>query len=238
MVQMNLELKEVAIKIVYYGPALSGKTTNLQTLHKLFDPHHRGKLMSLETHMDRTLFFDLLPLQYQTPTGLKVKLKLFTVPGQVIHNETRKAVLGGSDGVIFVADSQRSQALSNSISFKNLKENFKANSLDFESVPIVIQFNKRDLENIKPVEEIKRDWGPTRFPTFLAVATQGKGVFETFESMVRLSFEAINRKYDFNRKFGFKLEDFLQNIKGEKITELVDAKRYIVTAGTGAEQLK
>lgn len=238
MVQMNLELKEVSIKVVYYGPALSGKTTNLQALHKMFNPHHRGKLMSLETHMDRTLFFDLLPIQYQTPTGLKVKLKLFTVPGQVIHNETRKAVIAGADGVIFVADSQRPQALSNSISFKNLKENFKANSLDFESIPIVIQFNKRDLENIKPVEEIKRDWGPTRFPAFLAVATEGKGVFESFESIVKLSFEGINRKYDFSRKFGFSLADFVQSIKGDKIQQLLDYKRYQVTAGTAGEVSK
>jgi signal recognition particle receptor subunit beta len=235
---MNLELKEVSIKVVYYGPALSGKTTNLQALHKLFDAHHRGRLMSLETHMDRTLFFDLLPIQYQTPTGLKVKLKLFTVPGQVIHNETRKAVLAGADGVVFVADSQRSQALSNSISFKNLKENFKANNLDFEGIPIVLQFNKRDLEGIKAVEEIKRDWGPTRFPTFLAVGTQGKGVFETFESMIRMAFEYINKKYDFNRKFGFNLEDFIQSIKGEKIQQTIDTKKYMVTSGTEAEALK
>jgi len=232
VVQMNLELKEVAIKLVYYGPALSGKTTNLQALHKMFDPHHRGKLMSLETQMDRTLFFDLLPIQYQTPTGLKVKLKLFTVPGQVIHNETRKAVLGGADVVVFVADSQKSQALSNSISFKNLKENFKVNNLDFEAIPIALQFNKRDLENIKPVEEIKRDWGPTRFPTFLAVATQGQGVFEIFECIVGAAFEGINRKYDFNRKFGFSLEDFLKSIKGERIQQMIDVKKYQVTAGT------
>ena len=235
---MNLELKEVAVKIVYYGPALSGKTTNLQSLHKLFDSHHRGRLMSLETHMDRTLFFDLLPIQYQTPTGLKIKLKLFTVPGQVIHNETRKAVLAGADGVVFVADSQRSQALSNSISFKNLKENFKSNSIDFDAIPIALQFNKRDIENIKPVEEIKRDWGPTRFPTFLAVATQGKGVFETFESIVKMAFDYINKKYDFNRKFGFDMEDFLRSIKGDKIQQAVDTKRYLVTAGSGAELLE
>ena len=238
MVQMNLELREVAIKIVYYGPALSGKTTNLQSLHMMLDPHHRGRLMSLETHMDRTLFFDLLPLQYQTPTGLKVKIKLFTVPGQVIHNETRKAVLAGADAVVFVADSQRSQALSNSISFKNLKENLKANNIDFETLPILIQFNKRDLENIKPVEEIRRDWGPTRFPTFLSIATQGRGVFETFEAIAKMAFASIDKKYDFNKKFGFDPNDFLEQIKSDKIKKFVDLKKYMVTPGEASELLK
>jgi len=238
MVQMNLELREVTVKIVYYGPALSGKTTNLQALHRLFDSHHRGRMMSLETQLDRTLFFDLLPLQYQTPSGLKVKVKLFTVPGQVIHNETRKAVLAGADAVIFVADSQRSQALSNSLSFKNLKENLKSNNLDFESIPIVIQFNKRDLEDIKPVEEIKRDWGATRFPCFLSVAPQEKGVYETFEAVVKMAFSQINQKYDFNRKFGFNLHDFLKAIKSEKINQMIDFKKYLATTGSSMEIIK
>ncbi len=235
---MNLEFREVTVKVVYYGPALSGKTTNLQVLHRMFDSHHRGRLMSLETQSDRTLFFDLLPIQYQTPTGLKVKLKLFTVPGQVLHNETRKAVLSGADAVVFVADSQRSQALSNSMSFKNLKENLRVNSLDFETIPIAIQFNKRDLAEIKPVEEIKADWGETRFATFLAIAGQGQGVFETFECVVRMGFDAINRKYDFNKKFGFNLDTFVQSIKGEKLGEQVDLKKYLVTPGSASGVLK
>ncbi len=231
---MNLEFKEVTVKIVCYGPALSGKTTNLQVLHRMFDAHHRGRLMSLETQSDRTLFFDLLPLQYQTPTGLKVKLKLFTVPGQVLHNETRKAVLTGTDAILFVADSQRSQALSNSMSFKNLKENLRINGIDFEAMPIVIQFNKRDLDDIKPVEEIKADWGATRFPTFMSVAPQGQGVFECFETVTRLGFDFINRKYDFYKKFGFNLDNFLTSIKGDKINESMDFSRYLVTPGQGA----
>ncbi len=235
---MNLEQREVSIKIVYYGPALSGKTTNLQSLHLMLDPKHRGKLMSLETHLDRTLFFDLLPLQYQTPSGLRVKIKLFTVPGQVIHNETRRAVLAGADAVVFVADSQRSQALSNSLSFKNLKENLKANSIDFNTLPIVIQFNKRDLENIKPVEEIRRDWGPTRFPTFLSIATQGKGVFETFEAILRMALKFIDQKYDFNRKFGFDPNDFIDKLKSERIKEALDLKQYLVTSGEAGDLIR
>lgn len=228
---MNLEYKEVAVKIVYYGPALSGKTTNLQALHTMFNPDHRGRLMSLETQNDRTLFFDLLPLQYRTPSGLAVKLKLYTVPGQVIHNSTRKAVLAGADAVAFIADSQKSQALSNSISFKNLKENLKLNGIDFEGIPVVIQFNKRDLEAIKPVEEIKQDWGQSRFPTFVSVATVGQGVFETFECLNRMAFEALNKNYNFDKKFGFNIEDFISSVITDKIRQGSDIKSAMITAG-------
>ncbi len=230
MVQMNLEFKEVAVKVVYYGPALSGKTTNLQSLHGMFDPKHRGRLMSLETQSDRTLFFDLLPIQYKTPSGLSVKLKVYTVPGQVIHNTTRRAVLAGVDAVSFVADSQKSQALSNSISFNNLKENLKVNGIDFDTLPIVVQFNKRDLEDLKPTEEIKRDWGKSRFPTFLGVATQGHGVAETFECLIRLAFQSLDKKYDFNRKFGFSINDFMKSIISDKMAG-IDMKKALVTPG-------
>ncbi len=231
MVQMNLEYKEVSVKVVYYGPALSGKTTNLQSLHTIFNPDHRGRLMSLETQNDRTLFFDLLPLQYKTPSGLAVKLKLYTVPGQVIHNSTRKAVLAGADAVAFVADSQKSQALSNSISFKNLKENLKLNGIDFESIPVVIQFNKRDLDNIKPVEEIKQDWGQSRFPTFISVATIHQGVFETFECLIRMAFESLNKRYNFDKKFGFQVNDFIESIMTDKIKDNVSMDKAMVTPG-------
>lgn len=231
MVQMNLEYKEVSVKVVYYGPALSGKTTNLQALHTMFNPDHRGRLMSLETQNDRTLFFDLLPLQYKTPNGLAIKLKLYTVPGQVIHNSTRKAVLAGADAVAFVADSQKSQALSNSISFKNLKENLKLNGIDFDTIPVTIQFNKRDLDNIKPVEEIKADWGQSRFPTFVSVATTGKGVFENFECLVRMAFENLNAKYKFDKNFGFDLNDFISSILNDKIKQMVNMREAIITPG-------
>ena len=232
MVQMNLEYKEVSVKVVYYGPALSGKTTNLQALHTMFNPDHRGRLMSLETQNDRTLFFDLLPLQYRTPNGLAVKLKLYTVPGQVIHNSTRKAVLAGADAVAFIADSQKSQALSNSISFKNLKENLKLNGIDFETIPVTIQFNKRDLDSIKPLEEIKADWGQSRFPTFVSVATTGKGVFENFECLVRMAFDTLNRKYKFDKNFGFDLNDFISSILNDKIKNMVDMREAMITPGS------
>ncbi len=232
MVQMNLEYKEVAVKVVYYGPALSGKTTNLQSLHSIFNPEHRGRLMSLETQNDRTLFFDLLPLQYRTPSGLSVKLKLYTVPGQVIHNSTRKAVLAGADAIAFVADSQKSQALSNSISFKNLKENLKLNGIDFDNIPVVVQFNKRDLENIKSVEEIKQDWGNSRFPTFVSVATSGEGVFETFDCLIRLAFESLNQRYNFDRKFGFHIDDFISSVMTEEMRQSMNIKDAMVTPGS------
>lgn len=229
---MNLEYKEVSVKVVYYGPALSGKTTNLQSLHLMFNADHRGRLMSLETQNDRTLFFDLLPLQYRTPSGLAVKLKLYTVPGQVIHNSTRKAVLAGADAVAFIADSQKSQALSNSISFKNLKENLKLNGIDFETIPVVIQFNKRDLESIKLEDEIKADWGQSRFPTFISVATGGKGVFETFECLIRMAFDSLNQRYSFDRKFGFSIDDFIKAVTTDKIKAGVKMNEAMITPGS------
>ena len=232
MVQWNFEYKEVAMKLVYYGPALSGKTTNLQSLHGMFSAELRGRLMSLETQNDRTLFFDLLPLQYKTPSGLSVKVKLYTVPGQVIHNTTRKAVLAGADAVAFIADSQKTQALSNSISFKNLKENLKANGLDFEAIPIVIQFNKRDLDQVKPVGEIRHDWGQSRFPTFISVATQGQGVFETFECLMRMAFDSLNQKFEFDRKYGFKISEFLKQLVTPPIEQRASMKSALVSPGS------
>jgi len=232
VVQWNFEYKEVAVKLVYYGPALSGKTTNLQALHGLFNPEHRGRLMSLETQNDRTLFFDLLPLQYKTPSGLSVKVKLYTVPGQVIHNSTRKAVLAGADAVAFIADSQKTQALSNSISFKNLKENLKGNGIDFEAIPIVLQFNKRDLEQIKPVEEIRHDWGQSRFPTLVAVAPKAQGVFETFECLIRMAFDSLNAKFEFDRKYGFVIGDFLTQLLTDKIRQSINLKSALVSPGS------
>jgi len=229
---MNLQQKEVSVKVVYYGPALSGKTTNLQQLHKLFNPEARGRLMSLETQQDRTLFFDLLPIHYRTPSGLSVKLKLYTVPGQVVHNSTRKAVLAGADAVAFIADSQKSQALSNSIGFKNLKENMKLNGLDFDKMPIVVQFNKRDADEIKPLAEIDRDWGSSRFPTFVATAMHGEGVFESFECLLKMAFDSLDGEYGFYRKFGFDVEDFIKHLFPENMRKSFNPKARV---GGGAK---
>jgi signal recognition particle receptor subunit beta len=162
MAEYNEKDKKLTIKLVYYGPALSGKTTNLMSLHDLIDPQLSGDLMTMETKNDRTLFFDLLPIGIRAPSGLLIKFKLFTVPGQVAHDGTRKAVLSRADGVVFVADSQTNQKINNGESFQNLADNAKRVGLNFESLPVVVQFNKRDLPEIVTEEEIKERWGENK----------------------------------------------------------------------------
>ena len=210
MVQINMAGREIVLKLVYYGPALSGKTTNLQKLHELLDPGTRGKMVTLDTADDRTLYFDFLPVQFGTQNGFAIKLKLFTVPGQVMHKSTRKVVLAGADGVAFVADSQRPSASANAYSWRDMEANLKSNGLDFEGLPKVVQFNKRDLTDIKPLEEIKSSWGD--IPTFPAVALRGEGVLETFRELLRLTFRSIDEKHDFQEKFGVSEDDFLEGV--------------------------
>src|SRR3990172_9421523 len=142
MVQINMAAREITMKVVYYGPALSGKTTNLQQLHALMDPSARGKMVTLDTTDDRTLYFDFLPIQFATKGGFAVKIKLFTVPGQVMHKSTRKVVLAGADAVAFIADSQRSSSSANAYSWRDMEANLKSNGIDFEAIPKVVQFNK------------------------------------------------------------------------------------------------
>jgi signal recognition particle receptor subunit beta len=212
MVQFNISNREIILKIVYYGPALSGKTTNLQQLHTRINPKACGRMISLDTKDDRTLYFDFLPVQFTTGGGFNIKIKLFTVPGQVMHRSTRKAVLAGADAVAFIADSQRSVAVANAYSFKDLEKNLQANGINFSTIPLVVQFNKRDLEDIKSLDEIRKGWASTNIPTFPAVAIHGEGVVETFEGLVRLMFKSLNDKHDFTRKFGITEDQFLQNI--------------------------
>lgn len=159
---------------------MSGKTTNLMRLHDLLNATQRGELMSFETRGDRTLFFDLLPLMIKGADGLKVKIKLFTVPGQVAHDATRKAVLMRTDGVVFVADSQTDQVINNFESFDNLEKNISRVGLDFDNLPLVVQFNKRDLDNIVGENEIRRRWRPTGLPLVFSSALKGSGVARTF----------------------------------------------------------
>jgi signal recognition particle receptor subunit beta len=177
--QLDFQARELTIKLVYYGPALSGKTTNLQAIHRLLSPDGRGRLMTLETRDDRTLFFDLLPLSISTDSGLTVRIKLFTVPGQVIHNSTRRLVLQGADGVAFIADSQLNEVRANQASFKDLRKNLRENGIDPSNMPVVIQYNKRDLPNIRSDEEIARMASLGRERTYLATATHGNGVMES-----------------------------------------------------------
>lgn len=212
MVQFNVAGKEINIKIVYYGPALSGKTTNLQMVHKLMNPDQRGRLMSLDTKDDRTLFFDLLPVQFKTKSGYQVKLKLFTVPGQVIHNSTRKVVLQAADGVGFIADSQVDQGKNNSESFKNLAENLSQNNIDPDDFPIVVQYNKRDLPNIKSPEEIKKSWEGSGTPVYLGSAFAGEGVVEVFVRLVEETFLSLDRKHKLSEKFGLDSKEFIGSL--------------------------
>lgn len=214
MVQFNVAAREINIKIVYYGPALSGKTTNLQMVHKLMNPDQRGRLMSLDTKDDRTLFFDLLPVQFKTKSGYSVKLKLFTVPGQVIHNSTRRVVLQAADGVAFIADSQSDQSKNNAESFRNLQENLSQNGLDPADFPIVVQYNKRDLPNIKTPDEIKKSWADSGTPIYLGSAMAGEGVIETFVRLVELTFQNLNSKHKLEEKFGLDLKEFLSSLLG------------------------
>jgi hypothetical protein len=201
-VQLDFQARELTVKLVYYGPALSGKTTNLQAIHRLLSPEGRGRLMTLETRDDRTLFFDLLPLTFNTASGLTVRIKLFTVPGQVIHNSTRKLVLQGADGVAFIADSQTQEIRANQASFKDLRRNLRENGLDPAKLPLVIQYNKRDLPNIRSEEEIKRAAAMGKEPTFLATATHGNGVADTFLGLVKVTWEHLEREHQLQPRFG------------------------------------
>ena len=154
MVQFENQYRQIKVKIVYYGPALGGKTTCLQHIHRITDPQRRTRLYSLNTASDRTLFFDLLSLNLGRIRGYRLAIQLYTVPGQVQYNATRRTVLAGADGVVFVADSQRDQQDANLQSFANLKENLEANGIDPQSQPLVLQYNKRDLANLVPVDDV------------------------------------------------------------------------------------
>ncbi len=210
MVQINMTAREIIVKVVYYGPALSGKTTNLQQLHALLDPSSRGKMVTLDTAADRTLYFDFLPIQFGAGSGFSIKIKLFTVPGQVMHKSTRKVVLAGADGVVFVADSQRSSASANAYSWRDMEANLRSNGIDFDAIPKVVQFNKRDLSDIKPLEDIRAAWGD--IPTFPAVAIRGEGVIETFRALLRNLYRHLDEKHRFAEKFGVSEDAFLDGV--------------------------
>jgi hypothetical protein len=209
-------------KIVYYGPALSGKTTNLLSLHNLMTDSRRGQMMQLDTKEDRTLFFDLLPLAYCPASGARLKIKVFTVPGQVQYNATRKAVLMRSDGVVFVADSQRAQSLHNSESFKNLEDNARQVGLDFDGLPKVVQFNKRDLpgDAIVSEDEVRARWSRSGLPVFFASALKGSGVMETFEEVVRGAFRCLDARHGLAGRFGLGEDELINYLRaGGKIAE-------------------
>lgn len=224
MIEYDEFENKMILKLVYYGPALSGKTTNLLSLHDILDQEGRGDLTVLDTKDDRTIFFDLLPFFLTAPSGLKIKLKVFTVPGQVKHDATRKAVLQRADGVAFIADSQLSEETNNSESFSNLENNLEFVGLDIEKIPLVIQFNKRDLKNIIAEDDIMRTWEPTGIPVVLSSALAGHGVVETFSRLVELTYEHIDRKYLLGANHGLDKNMFVQKLTGNIANE---AKRNI-----------
>ncbi len=205
--------QRLSIKLVYYGPALSGKTTNLAFLHDVLQPELKGEIMMLETGADRTLFFDLLPLGFYAPSGLLIKFKLFTVPGQVAHDATRKAVLSRADGVVFVADSQINQSINNAESFENLAGNAARVGLDIDSLPLVIQFNKRDLSSAHIVSEseLRERWRHTPWPLYFSSALCGEGVRETFACLLSAVYHDLVLRYDLLSRHGVAPEDFLSS---------------------------
>jgi signal recognition particle receptor subunit beta len=194
MALFNYANREITAKLVYYGPGVCGKTTSLQYIHERIAPAQRGRLLSLATETDRTIFFDLLPLKLGEIRGFKLRFQLYTVPGQVKYNKTRKLVLQGADAIVFVADSQGSRKDANIESFQNLQENLKEQGKDLEELPLVYAYNKRDLENLLSIEELNQDLNSRSLPHFPAVATQGIGVMETLEAISKLALQDIEKR--------------------------------------------
>ncbi len=194
MVQINFALREVSCKIVYYGPGLGGKTTTIQVIHDKAPTDRKGKLTSIATEGDRTLFFDFLPLELGTVGGMKTKFQLYTVPGQVYYNATRKLVLEGADGVVFVADSQQEKMRENIESWQNLQDNLREYGLDIHDIPVVIQYNKRDLPSISPVQELEAKVNTINAPSFESCAITGEGVLATLKALSAMVLERLNQK--------------------------------------------
>jgi hypothetical protein len=199
MVHINYALREVNCKIVYYGPGLSGKTTNLEMVHQKVPPANRGELTSIATEGDRTLFFDFMPLDLGKVAGMTTRLQLYTVPGQVYYNATRKLVLPGVDGMVFVADSQQGKMEENIESLNDLEENLKECGVQISKTPCVMQYNKRDLPNILPVEELEAKLNRHKWPYFESIAITGEGVFPTLKKLAGMVLENLNKEYGVRR---------------------------------------
>ena len=195
MVLFNYALKELTAKIVYYGPGLSGKTTNLQYIHEELPIKNKGRMLTLATETDRTLYFDFLPVDAGVVRGIKTRVQLYTVPGQVFYNATRRMVLKGADGVVFVADSQQSVTEANLESLENLRENLTAHDLKLEDMPMVMQFNKRDLEDIGTIEAMNDEINILNVPFYEAVAKDGVGVEETLQAISGLVLKSVIDRY-------------------------------------------
>jgi hypothetical protein len=191
---LNYSTREINFKIVYYGPGLSGKTTNIKTIYDKVKKDNKGKLVSLATETERTLFFDFFPLDLGTVKGYKVKFHLYTVPGQIYYSSSRKLIMKGVDGIVFVADSQRERFEANIESLADMMENLKDYNIEFESIPYVLQLNKRDLPNITPANELISALRKKEEPVIEAMALKGEGVVETLKNISKLIMIDVKRK--------------------------------------------
>jgi mutual gliding-motility protein MglA len=192
MSMINYASREINCKLVYYGPGLGGKTTNLEYVYEKVNPDTRGKLISLATEQERTLFFDFLPVDLGSIRGFKTRFHLYTVPGQVYYNASRRLILKGVDGLVFVADSQAERMDANIAALENLYENLSEYGYDFERMPIVLQWNKRDLDSALPVEELRRQLNPMGLQEHEAVAVTGTGVFDTLRTVSKLVLKSLS----------------------------------------------
>ncbi len=197
MALINYPLKEMTIKIVYYGPGLSGKTTTLRYIYENLPENKKGKIVTLSTEGDRTFFFDFLPISTGKIGNFNTRIQLYTVPGQVFYENTRRMVLQGTDGAIFVADSQEVAMDANKESINSLYKNLKVNNIDIDAIPIVMAFNKRDLSNILPISELNKELNPNNYPYFETSALTGQGIMETLEETIKLTLKSVRKRYKF-----------------------------------------
>ena len=240
--QLNFAAREVTMKLVYYGPALSGKTTNLRALHQLTSQESRGRLMTLETKDDRTLFFDMLPLVFRAEgargasaedgKGMSLRVKVFTVPGQVLHASTRRLVLQGADGVAFIADSQIRETENNAAAFVDFRDNLRELGLSVAQMPLVIQFNKRDLPGVRTDAEIEVLARRGREPVFRASAVTGNGVLESFFSLLQLTWNRLDAEHQLGKNLGIDRERFLPMV-AEKLGYRGDLETLLSAAVGG-----
>ncbi|WP_457568808.1 GTP-binding protein [Desulfurobacterium sp.] len=190
---INFATKEINCKIVYYGPGLSGKTANIKWIYDHIRPENKGELITLATETERTLFFDFVPIEVATVKGFKVRFHLYTTPGQIIYKISRKLILKGVDGIVFVADSQEERHDANLDTLDDMLNNMKELGIKFEETPLVFQYNKRDLPNILPVEVLRKDLNKWNYPDFEAIAIRGVGVIETFKEITKLVVQKLKK---------------------------------------------
>jgi len=190
---INFATKEINCKIVYYGPGLSGKTTNIKWIYEHIKPESRGEMITLATETERTLFFDFVPIEVSNVKGFKVRFHLYTTPGQIIYQASRKLILKGVDGIVFVADSQKERHDANLDTLEDMIDNLRDYDIDVAQIPLVFQYNKRDLPNILPVEKLREDLNRWNRPDFEAVATKGIGVLETFKEITKQVLQTLKK---------------------------------------------